>query len=488
MPRRRSTSGGWCPHRVRGAVVRRFGELLREHLDDLGDAGHRRGRQDHLRGTRRGAGDGRHLRLRGRPVAPAVRPHDDLRAARSPADGDLAPARRGRGDLARSTSRSRCGRGTPRSRWSVPTRSSGSRRSRRRCVRSRSIGPAVAGLGSQAGSLGRRLPRWCWAMPRSVSRWSTTQPSPSPPATGSTRMGLRGWDARRRTASAARCSSWAATTPPSSAPSADLDLTHARHRLLRRRHRRPALHHDAPGHRARLASPTRSSTRVAAAYDEAADRLRRSTPARWSARWSTSARHDVVRRAPSRAAQDAGGELVFGGDRVLADEHPDAYYVAAGAGADAGPDGRRTRPKPFAPLLYAMPYDDLDEAIALNNAVPQGLSSSIFTQTRPRPRCSCRCRLRLRHRQRQHRPLGAEIGGAFGGEKETGGGRESGSDAWKAYMRRATSTVNYSGTYRWPRASPSTCDLPRLVEKAALAPVTKPRYGPPLLTPSHRVS
>ena len=101
----------------------------------------------------------------------------------------------------------------------------------------------------------------------------------------------------------------------------------------------------------------------------------------------------------------------------------------------------------FAPILYVMRYDDLDEAIALHNAVPQGLSSSIFTND-------------MREAERfisaggsdcgianvNIGPSGAEIGGAFGGEKETGGGREAGSDAWKAYMRRATNTVNYGAT------------------------------------------
>ena len=97
----------------------------------------------------------------------------------------------------------------------------------------------------------------------------------------------------------------------------------------------------------------------------------------------------------------------------------------------------------FAPILYVLTYDDLDTAIALNNAVPQGLSSAIFTND-------------LREAERfldgsdcgianvNIGTSGAEIGGAFGGEKQTGGGRESGSDAWKAYMRRATNTVNYS--------------------------------------------
>jgi aldehyde dehydrogenase (NAD+) len=99
----------------------------------------------------------------------------------------------------------------------------------------------------------------------------------------------------------------------------------------------------------------------------------------------------------------------------------------------------------FAPILYIMPYESLEEAIAWQNQVPQGLSSAIMT-------------LNLREAEQflsasgsdcgianvNIGTSGAEIGGAFGGEKETGGGRESGSDAWKAYMRRQTNTINYS--------------------------------------------
>jgi aldehyde dehydrogenase (NAD+) len=99
----------------------------------------------------------------------------------------------------------------------------------------------------------------------------------------------------------------------------------------------------------------------------------------------------------------------------------------------------------FAPILYAMRYRDLDEAIALHNAVPQGLSSSIFTtdmreaelfQSARGSDCGI-ANVNIG-------TSGAEIGGAFGGEKETGGGRESGSDSWKAYMRRQTNTCNWS--------------------------------------------
>ena len=143
-------------------------------------------------------------------------------------------------------------------------------------------------------------------------------------------------------------------------------------------------------------------------------------------------------------AQADGGEVMTGGERVLADEAADAYYVApALVRMPAQTD--IVRAETFAPILYVLTYDDFDEAIALHNDVPQGLSSSIFT-------------LNLREAERftaaggsdcgianvNIGPSGAEIGGAFGGEKETGGGRESGSDAWRSYMRRATNTVNYS--------------------------------------------
>ena len=112
----------------------------------------------------------------------------------------------------------------------------------------------------------------------------------------------------------------------------------------------------------------------------------------------------------------------------------------------------------FAPILYVMSYDTLDEAIALNNAVPQGLSSSIFTQDQAEAEIfmsavGSDCGIV----NVNIGTSGAEIGGAFGGEKETGGGRESGSDAWRAYMRRATNTVNYSGEL--PLAQGVTFDI-----------------------------
>ncbi|MEK7755592.1 MAG: aldehyde dehydrogenase family protein, partial [Planctomycetota bacterium] len=99
----------------------------------------------------------------------------------------------------------------------------------------------------------------------------------------------------------------------------------------------------------------------------------------------------------------------------------------------------------FAPILYIITYKSLDEAIALHNGVPQGLSSAIFTRNLLEAErfLSCTgsdCGIA----NVNIGTSGAEIGGAFGGEKETGGGRESGSDAWKAYMRRQTNTINYT--------------------------------------------
>jgi aldehyde dehydrogenase (NAD+) len=139
----------------------------------------------------------------------------------------------------------------------------------------------------------------------------------------------------------------------------------------------------------------------------------------------------------------ASGGTVTGGQRVLAERFPEAYYVKpalAEIRTQEGPVMNET----FAPLLYVMKYATFDQALQMHNAVAQGLSSSVFTQD-------------LREAERflsadgsdcgianvNIGPSGAEIGGAFGGEKETGGGRESGSDSWRAYMRRATNTINY---------------------------------------------
>jgi aldehyde dehydrogenase (NAD+) len=139
-----------------------------------------------------------------------------------------------------------------------------------------------------------------------------------------------------------------------------------------------------------------------------------------------------------------GGKLVAGGDRALDDEAPDAYYARPALVTMPGQTDI-VRTETFAPILYAIAYDDLEEAIALHNDVPQGLASSVFTtDLREAERFVSAAGSDCGIANVNIGPSGAEIGGAFGGEKETGGGRESGSDAWKGYMRRQTNTINYS--------------------------------------------
>ncbi|MCH8028650.1 MAG: aldehyde dehydrogenase family protein [Candidatus Dadabacteria bacterium] len=138
------------------------------------------------------------------------------------------------------------------------------------------------------------------------------------------------------------------------------------------------------------------------------------------------------------------GGAVFGGERVLAGELPDAYYVTPAIVEMPGQTGT-VREETFAPILYAMKYRDLDGAIRIHNGVPQGLASCIFTtDLREAETFTSGVGSDCGIVNVNIGPSGAEIGGAFGGEKDTGGGRESGSDAWKSYMRRATNTINYS--------------------------------------------
>jgi aldehyde dehydrogenase (NAD+) len=143
------------------------------------------------------------------------------------------------------------------------------------------------------------------------------------------------------------------------------------------------------------------------------------------------------------SARQAGG-TVHGGERVTEGVPAGGFYVRP-AVIEMPKQVPIVCEETFAPILYVMGYDTLDQAIEMHNAVPQGLSSAIFTSD-------------VREAEIFMSPAGsdcgianvnigtsgAEIGGAFGGEKQTGGGRESGSDAWKAYMRRATNTINYS--------------------------------------------
>ncbi len=141
--------------------------------------------------------------------------------------------------------------------------------------------------------------------------------------------------------------------------------------------------------------------------------------------------------------QNEGGKILFGGSVLEGDNYSSGNYVVPTI-AEAQNHYNIVQEETFAPIVYLIKYSNFGEAIELNNGVPQGLSSALFT-------------LNMRESEQflsevgsdcglaniNSGTSGAEIGGAFGGEKDTGGGRESGSDSWKAYMRRQTNTINY---------------------------------------------
>ncbi len=140
----------------------------------------------------------------------------------------------------------------------------------------------------------------------------------------------------------------------------------------------------------------------------------------------------------TKAASSAGG------GRALEDKFADGFYVHP-AIVEMPEQSKTVRHETFAPILYVMRYSDFDDALARHNAVPQGLSSCIFTtDMQQAERFIAASGSDCGIANVNIGPSGAEIGGAFGGEKETGGGRESGSDSWRAYMRRQTATINYS--------------------------------------------
>ncbi|MFC3583930.1 aldehyde dehydrogenase family protein [Streptantibioticus rubrisoli] len=157
----------------------------------------------------------------------------------------------------------------------------------------------------------------------------------------------------------------------------------------------------------------------------------------------TARAHEAMAQALERAQAD-GGKLLTGGETLLRDEAPQARYVAP-AVVRMPAQTAIVRAETFAPIVYVLTYRTFEEAITLHNEVPQGLSSSVFTSDqREAERFLAADGSDCGIANVNLGTSGAEIGGAFGGEKATGGGRESGSDAWRAYMRRATHTVNYS--------------------------------------------
>jgi aldehyde dehydrogenase (NAD+) len=144
------------------------------------------------------------------------------------------------------------------------------------------------------------------------------------------------------------------------------------------------------------------------------------------------------------AIQAEGGKLLFGGEVLSGEGYESGTYVVP-ALVEAENHFETVQRETFAPILYLLKYSSIEEAVAINNAVPQGLSSAIFTENLKEGEhflslLGSDCGIA----NVNIGTSGAEIGGAFGGEKETGGGRESGSDSWKAYMRRQTNTINWS--------------------------------------------
>ncbi len=145
-----------------------------------------------------------------------------------------------------------------------------------------------------------------------------------------------------------------------------------------------------------------------------------------------------------QACKEEGGNFIVEGGVLTGDGFESGCYVKPCI-AEVKPEYKIVCTETFAPILYIMPYDELEEAIDIQNSVPQGLSSSIITKNLREAelflsQAGSDCGIA----NVNIGTSGAEIGGAFGGEKETGGGRESGSDSWKAYMRRQTNTINYS--------------------------------------------
>ncbi len=165
---------------------------------------------------------------------------------------------------------------------------------------------------------------------------------------------------------------------------------------------------------------------------------------------------EAMQESLKEAAKDGG--LITGGERIHADIWPNAYYVRP-AIAEMTQQTRIVSQETFAPILYVMRYRKLAEAIRQLNGVSQGLAASIFTNDlREAEEFTSSAGSDCGIVNVNIGPSGAEIGGAFGGEKDTGGGREAGSDAWKSYMRRATNTINYS--HELPLAQGIVFDVP----------------------------
>ena len=227
------------------------------------------------------------------------------------------------------------------------------------------------------------------------------------------------------------------------APSADIEHGDAIDFLRRRRHGRSALHFDPARHRCTNRSRDKVRDKLVGAYKS----LQIGNPLD---------RQTLMGPLIDKGAVDAGAAFHSAIERMkaakfftaandsMASNIPGGCYMTPCL-ANAKPDFEIVQHETFGPLLYLMTYRDFDEAIAIHNDVPQGLTSSIFTNdVREAEKFMSAVGSDCGIANVNTGTSGAEIGGAFGGEKETGGGRESGSDCWKQYMRRQTNTINFS--------------------------------------------
>ena len=367
------------PGPVRGQLVREFGELLREHKEDLGALVSIEAGKIRSEGLRRGAGDDRHLRPRRRPVPPAVRPHDRLRAPRPPDDGAVAPARRRRRDQRVQLP----GRGLVVEHRARP----GLRRHRGleavgEDAADRARLPGAAGRGGPPGRRARAASAQLVLGGAEVGEALVDdQRVALVSATGSTRMGRAVAPRGGRRASAGCCSSSAATTPRSSRPSADLDLDRARHRLLGRRappgsaaprcagsSRTRSIADELTGGsrrptgRCRSARRWRTGTLVGPLIDAGRlpglRRRARRRPRPTAASWSPAARAGAGRRGAGRALRRAR-------DRARCPRRPTSCSSET-----------------FAPILYVLTYDDPRRG---DRAAQRRAAGPVVVDLHPRP-------------------------------------------------------------------------------------------------------
>ena len=430
------------PSPKRGELVRLLGKELRSNKRALGRLVSIEAGKIRVRRSRRSAGDDRHLRLRRGAFSPALRFDDRHRTPRAPHGGDLASARRRGYHLGVQFS----GRGLV-----MECRAGTGLRQQRRleavgetpltalaadALFARALRRFKADGGSAPDGLSAVL-----VGGREIGEALVNNPRvPLVSATGSTAMG-RAVAPKLAQRFARAILELGGNNAAVVTPTADLDLT------LR------GVAFAAMGTAGQRCTTLRRLFVHESIYDSFMPRLKKvyasvsvGNPLAGNlvGPLIDGRAYEAMQRAIGEAK--AAGAAIVGGDRVTVAGAHAAFYVRPALveiDGQTGPVERET----FAPILYVIKYSDFDAVIQLHNAVPQGLSSSIFTNDLREAEAFLSARgSDCGIANVNIGPSGAEIGGAFGGEKETGGGRESGSDAWKAYMRRATNTINYGRT------------------------------------------